>query len=212
MQEHPRTGYYYLSTLEVTPHNSPFSHLQSFVDVWRISTTPDTLCLCLHFTTLDTLCCINVVSTHLCLAPLGNSNNNPRPWPWINDRVPNKFTDQTHLTGQERLFCGVQNETPFKMAPIWDRIGSAASSGSTCDLSFSKSDLYRGAISTPAGAAYLAADTVRCCLPISKLTNHSRRDIQRYYPAPKKRETSGLVIKGILGQRYYDRSKIRFQN
>ena len=35
--------------------------------------------------------------------------------------------------------------------------GSAASSGSTCDWSFSKSDLYRGAMSTPAGAAYLAS-------------------------------------------------------
>ena len=50
--------------------------------------------------------------------------------------------------------------------------GSAASSGSTCDWCFPKSDLYRGAISTPPGAAYLAAGTVRCCLPISKWTNH----------------------------------------
>ena len=46
-------------------------------------------------------------------------------------------------------------------------LGSATSSGSTCDWIFSKSDLYRGAISTPAGTAYLAAGTVRCCLPIS---------------------------------------------
>ena len=45
--------------------------------------------------------------------------------------------------------------------------GSATSNGSTCDWTFSKSDLYRGAISTPAGTAYLAAGTVRCCLPIS---------------------------------------------
>ena len=40
--------------------------------------------------------------------------------------------------------------------------GSAASSGSTCDWSFSKSDLYRGAINTPAGAAYLQLRRARC--------------------------------------------------
>jgi len=46
--------------------------------------------------------------------------------------------------------------------------GSATSNGSTCDWPISKSDLYQGAISTPAEAAYLAAGTVHCCLPISK--------------------------------------------
>ena len=67
--------------------------------------------------------------------------------------------------------------------------GSAASSGSTCGVPKSKSDLYRGAISTPAGAAYLAADTVRCCLPISKLTNHS----------PLRLVLSSLAVRGFIG-------------
>ena len=72
----------------------------------------------------------------------------------------------------KRLFCGVRkSESSINGTELRPDSGSAASSGSTCDWSFSKSDLYRGAISTPAGAAYLAADTVRCCLPISKLTN-----------------------------------------
>ena len=67
--------------------------------------------------------------------------------------------------------------------------GSAASSGSIYEWYILKSDLYCGAISTPAGAVYLSAGRVRSCSPISLWTNQS----------PLRLVLSSLAVRGFIG-------------
>ena len=73
------------------------------------------------------------------------------------ESVKNNF-----LSKSRKSESSVQNGTDLRPDS-----GSAASNGSICDWSIVRSDRQSGALSAPAGAAYLVAGMVRCGSPIT---------------------------------------------
>ena len=94
--------------------------------------------------------------------------------------------------GTSRTFFEVKSASERVSKEVTDlrpEPGSAAPNGSIWDWTNCKSDLYCGAISTPAGAIYLGSGRVRSVRPNSLQALHS----------PLRLVLSSLVVRGFIG-------------